>query len=489
MENQPPPRRRFRWLKRIFLGLAILVVLALAVRASVVYLAEREFRMAAAELDRSDPGWRLEDIEKQRAVVLPERNAALPITAAGERLASWWPPSWELHKRRVGEEEPESIGPERVVYKLAPNKRLSEDLAGKLRGLMSAQNATLLLARKVIDLPTGRYDVSWPSDRFEHHIPHLDHVTNVAELLEADGVLRADDGDYDGALGSVRGMLNAGRSVGDEPYLISQMHRKARGVYAVHTLERVLGQGEPSVKELRITEQLFDLEEEEVRSAFILALKGARALDVRTMEEFCTGERLPFELKFRRRPMRDLTLFMQWLYYRPAWSCKRAPALRCTTRFIQLAPQPRRERAAALAELRQQMPQLGDYIPRLGAWSLAAPDVGRVLDFADRDLAILRCGCAAIAVERFRREKGRWPQTLDELVPEFLQQVPLDPFKDEPLRLGHVKDGVVIYSVGPDGEDNNGSINRMEEWDKPGTDLGLRLWNPDRRGLLPDQIP
>jgi hypothetical protein len=74
----------------------------------------------------------------------------------------------------------------------------------------------------------------------------------------------------------------------------------------------------------------------------------------------------------------------------------------------------------------------------------------------DKTLANLRLTKAAIASERFRLARGRLPENLNELVPQFLSAVPLDPFDDLPLRYHRLAKGYVIYSVGPDGHDDGG---------------------------------
>ena len=63
---------------------------------------------------------------------------------------------------------------------------------------------------------------------------------------------------------------------------------------------------------------------------------------------------------------------------------------------------------------------------------------------------------AAIAVELFRRKHGKLPETLEELVPDFLPQLPLDPFDGQPLRFLVRDDAYVIYSIGADRVDNGG---------------------------------
>ncbi|MCX5654879.1 MAG: hypothetical protein NTY65_09560 [Planctomycetota bacterium] len=60
-----------------------------------------------------------------------------------------------------------------------------------------------------------------------------------------------------------------------------------------------------------------------------------------------------------------------------------------------------------------------------------------------------------LAMKAFKTEKGRLPTTLDELVPEYLDAVPLDDFDGKPLRYNLVKK--IIYTVGKDLRDDGGT--------------------------------
>jgi hypothetical protein len=52
-----------------------------------------------------------------------------------------------------------------------------------------------------------------------------------------------------------------------------------------------------------------------------------------------------------------------------------------------------------------------------------------------------------------------------------------------PLRYRRLADRVVVYSVGLDKQDNGGNIGKVPN--APGTDLGLRLWDINRRRQRP----
>ena len=63
----------------------------------------------------------------------------------------------------------------------------------------------------------------------------------------------------------------------------------------------------------------------------------------------------------------------------------------------------------------------------------------------------------AIALQRYHLRHSAWPDTLDQLVPDFLAQVPSDFMDGKPLRYKPVKDGrYLLYSVGENGIDDGG---------------------------------
>jgi hypothetical protein len=98
--------------------------------------------------------------------------------------------------------------------------------------------------------------------------------------------------------------------------------------------------------------------------------------------------------------------------------------------------------------------------------------------------AQIRCTIAALAAERFRRQHGRWPATLGEVTPEFLEQVPADPYADQPLQLRTTGDGIVIYSVGPHGK-QRGTHHEDQAAGRSSLMFEFRLWDVARRRQMP----
>src|SRR5262249_46363094 len=119
--------------------------------------------------------------------------------------------------------------------------------------------------------------------------------------------------------------------------------------------------------------------------------------------------------------------------------------------------------------------------PDPGADWAPIPATGRVVQRHLQELADLRCACAALALERYRRKHHRWPDSLQALVQAgLLESVPHAPYTGGSLRLRGLGDGLVVFSVGPDREDNEGAM-ALKNPMSPGTDIGFRPWNVPRR--------
>jgi hypothetical protein len=81
----------------------------------------------------------------------------------------------------------------------------------------------------------------------------------------------------------------------------------------------------------------------------------------------------------------------------------------------------------------------------------------------------------AFALAAYRDDTGRYPDSLDKLVPKYLEGIPNDLFTGKPLRYRLTEEGYLLYSVGVNGVDDNG-IEKNEEMDAD--DLSVRMPPP-----------
>jgi hypothetical protein len=82
----------------------------------------------------------------------------------------------------------------------------------------------------------------------------------------------------------------------------------------------------------------------------------------------------------------------------------------------------------------------------------------------------------AFALAAYQREHGRYPANLNLLVPKYLSAVPGDLFSGKALVYRPSADGYLLYSVGPNGRDEEG---RGPEDVPPGDDPHVRMPLPD----------
>src|SRR5205085_653544 len=106
----------------------------------------------------------------------------------------------------------------------------------------------------------------------------------------------------------------------------------------------------------------------------------------------------------------------------------RAALLERMNQYVEAARLPSQEQAAALAELRETTARQPILVREF------EPAVEKIAQAVKRTQGLLRCAATGLAVERYRRKYGRWPDNLDQLTGDFLRAVPRDPFDGRPLR-------------------------------------------------------
>jgi hypothetical protein len=202
--------------------------------------------------------------------------------------------------------------------------------------------------------------------------------------------------------------------------------------------------------------------------------RGERGLIHWTMTAFEAGDMPKSALADYLADHPELASMPAGVSVRPA----HAWVLRHLTQFVAIAQLPTYE----------QLPQIEQW---LGA-EKGAPEGARQFLPAARKLVVLnlrtqarlRCALVAVAAERHRRANDRWPDRLADLVPAQLREVPADPYDGVSLRYRRLGDGVVIYAVGADRKDNQGTLDEKNP-EREGADVGFRLWEVSRRHQAP----
>ncbi len=99
--------------------------------------------------------------------------------------------------------------------------------------------------------------------------------------------------------------------------------------------------------------------------------------------------------------------------------------------------------------------------------SLLMPSMGKAGQQFAIDKAVHEAAMIALAIDVYHKQRGEYPKTLDDLVPQYLPAAPLDASTGEPLCY-RLKDGrPLLYGRGRDGKDDGGVWKgKRDSWPK-----------------------
>lgn len=85
-----------------------------------------------------------------------------------------------------------------------------------------------------------------------------------------------------------------------------------------------------------------------------------------------------------------------------------------------------------------------------------------------------RLGLAATA---YSSDHGKYPATLDALAPKYITEIPIDPFSGESFKMKSVKNGLILYGVGSNLKDDQGTAFERDDydWDNTKGDIAFYL--------------
>ncbi len=285
----------------------------------------------------------------------------------------------------------------------------------------------------------------------------------------------AEVGEAHKAVVSCRAGINAARSIGDEPLAISQLIRVSGVITGCKTAARVLAQTQPDPNDLCDLQKL--LEEDNAYPYWKNISRGERAFGNAVLEALESGKISPSEFGGGQDASAD-GLFA--FAVRDNVRTVHLQFFRFTDQLQAAAEMPPYLRGPTVQQIDLELQKAGR---NAATESLAA--YPKLKDACSRCHAFLRCQTVALAAERYRQAHGTWPQSPDLLTPDLIAAVPTDPFTGGPLLYHRLVDGVVIYSVGLDGKDDGGNLDVVNV-SEPGTDVGIRLWDPAKRRQPPE---
>jgi hypothetical protein len=349
---------------------------------------------------------------------------------------------------------------------------LTADMAAEeVAAILARHAATLELLRRAADKPGCRFVRDWSRPSLDMTLPEFSSMRKSWDILALAARREAASGKMATALRDVVRIHRLGMHAASEPILIAGLVGQAIDQNALETLAAVLpaiGKQElPLLDDPAFTDFLgtpvsyqrhfYGEEAFGISTIALLAEQGAILLGL-TGEDGRLTRLMGFSFRCFVMPA-ELAGYREMLQeYRTIAGDRTQPFPPIKERIAEIERDAERGKAGMFGKL-------------------MLPALGRVFVTESKGRVFHRAAEVLVAATRFRLASGSLPESATALVPDYLPAVPLDPFTtDAPLRTKRTDDSwLIVYSVGPNGEDDGGPPPRGTQRPQENDDVGLRL--------------
>ncbi len=380
---------------------------------------------------------------------LVPRAELLPAIPAGQKNAA------DIYQRafdalRLSKQDDETLF---APSGLRPQEERSADWMALARRVVSANRDYLALLDQASRIPACAFPVKWDNP-LEAAFPHFASMRNAARMLSLRAEVLAADGDLDGALASCAAALRMAEHAKLEPTLIGQLVAYAIQGIAVNGLEQVLSASDPSPAACR---QLFDqVAAIDQIAPSVRAIHAEAALfGMPVFDMFRRGQvtlpqlREPGDQSGRGR--RLLWRVLQTIA-RPLVNLDEVSYLRAMEQTFEAFRRPWPDSGRLAEQATAGLERLPGY--RRIFSDMVMPVFARAASARDSRTASLRAAQIALALAAYHAEHARYPASLADLGAAGWN-LPADPFGAKPFHYRREGNGFLLWSIGPDMDDDN----------------------------------
>lgn len=275
-------------------------------------------------------------------------------------------------------------------------------------------------------------------------VPHVSDLLDVSKILRAKSLLEARRGDTDQAWKAFRTGLKTTEALRNEPLLISMLVQNAMLKGQLHTLYQIYDLAPPSEESERFAEDFL-----------------TQAFDASKFAWIVDSERLQMEKLFDNHPTtinrhKSYPTLRKWIeqflaWYRPAIQFDHALYLRTLNKVAKEAAQPYWSIS----------PEERFEFDKDFAWyNVMARIVSPIWDGIQVSVTETSAQTVIartwLALKQHKAKHGVYPNTLEEIDPQYLPESLPDPFTGQPLKYRREDDGFVVYSLGENLLDDHG---------------------------------
>ncbi|MBN2206595.1 MAG: hypothetical protein JW742_04255 [Candidatus Aminicenantes bacterium] len=295
--------------------------------------------------------------------------------------------------------------------------------------------------------PCFRYG-DWTKPYYHIGQPNAIILIQAVRLLGIDAVFKAESGQVQEALGQLRFGMNFVRRLMDEPFLVRSLVALADMKSLLICLRRISVDHDLDAETM--SAWIEELDVDAWRKEFSRYARSERIFSLEVGLGLVRGD------KAARRALESASIKGKRLFYWLVRPVLKSEIVWTQNRFFEVEQQAEipfygvKEVEREPARKKEPLPW---YFKTIGAL-LANFEATHLKEAAFE--ALMLTTKAGLACEIYKDENGRYPGSLEALVPEILDEVPLDPFTGKPLTYRADDSELIIYSFGSNGRDDGG---------------------------------
>ena len=324
------------------------------------------------------------------------------------------------------------------------SESLSEEVLSQSSRFFTKNKQCLDLLYTVKNYKYCRYPINL-NDGFYTILPHVSEINKFTRLLQLNAIYNSECNNPESVIDSIEAMICVSHTLYMEPLNISQLVRSSLSGRVYKTLELILNRMKFNEEELLRLNELLKGNDE--FSGLARGIIGERCITLDVLKNILTFDREFVGI--------DLPPVFILEAYKALGLIDREAVM-----FIDLQKEhlgvlnlPLHERLKASKVLDSKIKEIKEKSLVLKSF---IGELYRVVEIDLRNSAGLINARTAIAVERYRLNNNKMPDSLSNLVPDYLDSIPLDLFDRKELRYKKLDKGFVVYSIGEDLIDNNG---------------------------------
>ena len=413
-----------RILRKIFFVGIFLIVAIIASISIWNYRAAKQVDEEIAKIRKAGEPVTFQDLE-----------ARLPKVDQAENANRFYQAGMDLQVYRE-ERELSSKLAEYAKKNVVPDKETLE----KIGKYLEENRLALEMFDRGKELPECRSEIT-AKNGISVMLPQLSSPRSAARLIALRSRYLAASGKPDEAVDSIISSLRFTRVVNEQTMLIAYLVKIACLGVAHEDVKIVLQVSHPSEKSLaKLQQELLKTDKPWDFEKMILA---ERVYGIETMGVIPIDENNPTQLPER-------------------WS----KSLRSSPWLKQESLDYLRNMSQNVITSRKPWPEFYNEMLILSPKGMTAkilnPAFARVAMNVDRGLATGRSAYTAVAIARYRLANNKLPEKLSDLVPAYMQKIPMDPFTGKDILYRHNNESYTVYSAYKNKKDDQGAIESQE---------------------------